>query len=59
MIIKVLKKITFAFVLLYSFNLISSKFGIVIPINAITMFLVTLFDIPAMILLFFSLIIIF
>ncbi len=59
MIMKVLKKITFAFVLLYSFNLISSKFGIVIPINAITMFLVTLFDIPAMILLFFSLIIIF
>lgn len=59
MIIKTIKKIIFAIVLLYSFNLIAVKFGIIIPINYITISLVTLLDIPAMILLVFSLILIF
>jgi len=59
MIIKIIKKIIFAVVLLYSFNLIAVKFGIIIPINYITISLVTLLDIPAMILLVFSLILIF
>ena len=59
MIIKILKKIIFAVVLLYSFNLIAVKFGIIVPINYITISLVTLLDIPAMILLVFSLILIF
>lgn len=59
MIIKILKKIVFAVILLYSFNLIAVKFGIIIPINYITVFLTTVLDIPAMILLVFSLILIF
>lgn len=59
MIIKIIKKLIFSIVLLYSFNLIAVKFGIIIPINYISVSLLTLFDIPAMILLFFSLILIF
>lgn len=59
MIIKILKKLVFAVVLLYSFNLIAFKFGIIVPINYITIFLVTALDIPAMILLVFSFILIF
>lgn len=59
MIIKILKKLVFAIVLLYSFNLIAVKFGIILPINYITIALVTFFDIPAMILLVFSLFLVF
>ena len=59
MIIKIIRKLIFAVVLLYSFNLIAVKFGIIIPINYISVVLLTLFDIPAMILLVFSLILIF
>ena len=59
MITKLIKKLIFAVVLLYSFNLISVKFGLIIPINYITIALVTLLDIPAMILLVFSFILIF
>lgn len=59
MIIKILKKIVFVVILLYSFNLIAVKFGIIIPINYITVLLTTLLDIPAMALLVFSLILIF
>ncbi|MBQ7137227.1 MAG: pro-sigmaK processing inhibitor BofA family protein [Bacilli bacterium] len=59
MIIKVFKKIIFSVVLLYSFNLIAIKFGVILPINYITIGLVSLMDIPAMILLTFSLILVF
>lgn len=59
MIIKIIKKIVFALVLLYSFNVISIKFGIIIPINYITICLISLLDIPAMMLLVFSFFIIF
>jgi len=59
MIIKFLKKAICAIVMLYSFNLIAIKFGIVLPINYITIILVSLMDIPAMILLTFSLVLIF
>lgn len=59
MIIKILKKIVFAVILLYSFNLISVKLGIIIPINYITTLLIAILDIPAMVLLVFSLILIF
>ena len=59
MIIKILKKIIFAVVLLYSFNLIAVKFGVIIPINYITIPLVTLLDMPAMVLLVFSVVLIF
>ena len=59
MIIKIFKKIVFAVILLYSFNLISVKFGIIVPINYITVILTTVLDVPAMALLVFSLILIF
>jgi pro-sigmaK processing inhibitor BofA len=56
---KILRKIIFAVILLYSFNLIAVKFGIIIPINYITVFLITILDIPAMAFLLFTLILIF
>ena len=59
MIIKVIKKIIFALALLYGFNLISANFGIIIPINYLTLFLIALLDVPAMVLLVFALIIVF
>ena len=59
MITKFLKKLVFAVVLLYSFNVIAVKFGLIVPINYITIALVTFLDIPAMILLVFSFILIF
>lgn len=59
MIIRILKKIVFAVFLLYSFNLIAVKFGVIVPINYITVVLTTILDIPAMALLVFSLILIF
>ena len=59
MIMRILKKIVFAVFLLYSFNLIAVKFGIIVPINYITVVLTTILDIPAMALLVFSLILIF
>lgn len=59
MIIKILKKVVFAVILLYSFNLIAVKFGIIVPINYITVLLTTILDIPALVLLVFSFILIF
>jgi len=59
MIIKVIKKLIFALALLYGFNLIAVNFGIIIPINFLTVFLITLLDAPAMVLLVFTLIIVF
>ena len=57
--IKVLKKIVFSIILLYSFNVIAVKFGMIVPINYITLLLLTILDVPAMIMLVFSLIIYF
>ena len=59
MMVRLLKKIVFAIILLYSFNLIAVKFGIIVPINYITILLTTILDIPAIILLVLSLILIF
>lgn len=56
---KIIKKIIFAVVLLYSFNVISMKFNVIIPINYITVGLITFLDIPAMILLLVSSVLIF
>ena len=44
---KMLKKIVLSFFLIYSFNLVSIKFNLIIPINIFTIGLITLFDIPA------------
>ena len=43
-----LKKIFFSFVILYGFNTIGSNFSLVIPINFITVFLITLLGFPAL-----------
>ena len=45
---KRLKKIILTCFLLYGFNLIASPLGVIIPINIITIFFVTLFDVHAL-----------
>lgn len=45
-VIKVVKRICFAFVMLYGLNLILSGVNIFIPINLITLILVTILGIP-------------
>ena len=57
--LKLIKKILFAVFLLYSFNLISVNFNIIILINFITVLLVALLDLPGMITLLISMITIF
>lgn len=47
-IISLFKKIIFSFVILYSFNTIGSNFSLVIPINVITLSLVTFLGFPAL-----------
>lgn len=49
---KLVKKIILSFFLIYSFNIISVNFNLIIPINIITIGIITLFDIPGMISLF-------
>lgn len=56
---KIIKKIIFAVIMLYSFNLIAVKFGVIIPINYITILLITMLDIPAVALLLFALMLVF
>lgn len=46
LIIKVLKKICIAFVMLYGLNILLSSINIFIPINVITLILVTLLGSP-------------
>ena len=59
MIIKLIKKMIFGAFLLYGYNLIAVSFNLMIPINFITIVLVSIFDIPAMFLLIASLVFIF
>ena len=59
MIIKILKKMVFAILLIYGFNIIAVKFGLIVPINYITVGLVTVLDVPAMALLVLSMKLIF
>lgn len=47
-IISILKKIIFSFIILYSFNTVASNFNIIIPINLITLSLVTILGFPAL-----------
>lgn len=47
-IVTVLKKISFAFLLLYGFNLIVSAVDILIPINVISVGTVSLLGIPGL-----------
>ena len=45
------KKITLAFVMLYTYNLIGESINLIIPINFITIFIITLLDFPGLFLL--------
>ena len=46
--VNLLKKILFSFIVLYSFNTIGSNFNIIIPINVITIALITVLGFPAL-----------
>lgn len=50
-LLNLLKKITLAFVILYTYNLIGESINLIIPINFITIFIVTLLDFPGLFLL--------
>lgn len=50
-IFKFIKRIIMSFCLLYTFNLITSKIGFYIPINIITLTIVTIIDFPGILLL--------
>ena len=49
------KKLLFSFILLYGFNTIGSNFNLIIPVNMITLSLITLLGFPAL----FSLVLLF
>ena len=59
MIEKTIKKIILSFFLLYWFNNIGVNFNLKIPINIVTIILITFFDIPGLALLSISLIVLF
>ncbi len=50
-LLSLLKKITLAFVMLYTYNLIGESINLIIPINFITIFIITLLDFPGLFLL--------
>lgn len=50
-----MKRILFSFLILYGFNTIGSNFNIIIPINYITILLITFLGFPAL----FSLVLLF
>ncbi len=59
MALKIVKKIIVGAFLLYSYNLIAVSFNLMVPINLITILLVSFLDIPAMIMLVAALAVIF
>ncbi len=50
-VVKLIKKIIFAFMLLYSYNLIAVSYNLLIPINIITVGILTILDAPGLVLL--------
>lgn len=48
-IIYLLKKITLSFAILYTYNIIAVNFNILIPINLVTILLITLLGTPSLI----------
>lgn len=50
-LLSLLKKIALAFVILYTYNLIGESINLIIPINFITIFIVTLLDFQGLFLL--------
>lgn len=47
-IIEVIKRIILSFIVLYGYNLIAVNFNMVIPINLITIGIITLFGAPSL-----------
>ena len=47
-IVNILKKFIFGFIILYGYNLIASSFNMTIPINIITIILVSVLGAPAL-----------
>lgn len=58
-ILSFIKKMILGFFILYSFNIISANFNMVIPINFVTVSLVTLFGFPGLFALFMLFILVF
>ncbi len=58
-IFELFKRILFSFIVLYSFNTIGTNFNTVIPINIITLSLITVLGLPALFSLVFLLVIAF
>ncbi len=50
-IIKVVKKVAFSFFSLYGYNLIAIQFNLLVPINIITVLLVSILGMPGLVLL--------
>lgn len=50
-IMKVIKKIIISVLLLYTYNLIATSFGLIIPINYLTIIIVSILDFPGLALL--------
>lgn len=48
-IIYLLKKVTLSFAILYTYNIIAVNFNILIPINLVTILLITLLGTPSLI----------
>ena len=47
-VLAILKKVTFTGFLLYGYNFIATNFGLILPINVITLFLITVLGSPAL-----------
>ncbi|MBR4671736.1 MAG: pro-sigmaK processing inhibitor BofA family protein [Bacilli bacterium] len=47
-VIKIIRKIVFAFILLYTYNLVATSYNIMIPINFYTLGIVSFLDIPGL-----------
>lgn len=58
-VVNLIKKVIFSFVVLYGFNTIGVNFNMVIPINVITIALITFLGFPALFSLAFLLVIAF
>lgn len=50
-LVKILKKIIFSFILLYTFNMIAMPINIIIGINLFTIIITTILGIPGLLLL--------
>ena len=50
-VMKLIKKIVFAFLILYTYNLIAVSYNLMIPINYYTLGIISFFDAPGLILL--------